>query len=43
MRPLGEYLADRLPDRGWPPGMLVEYSNHGMALAAYLAEKRAGV
>ncbi|MFN0182094.1 MAG: serine hydrolase domain-containing protein [Gemmatimonadales bacterium] len=43
MRPLGEYLANRLPDRGWPPGMLVGYSNHGMALAAYLAEKRAGV
>jgi CubicO group peptidase (beta-lactamase class C family) len=43
MRPLGGYLADRLPDRGWPPGMLVGYSNHGMALAAYLAEKRAGV
>lgn len=38
MRPLGEYLAQRLPDRGWAPGALVSYSNHGMALAAYIAE-----
>jgi len=39
MRPLGEYLAARLPDRGWPPGTLISYSNHGMALAAYAAER----
>jgi CubicO group peptidase (beta-lactamase class C family) len=43
MRTLGEYLATRLPDRGWPPGTLVSYSNHGMALAALIAERRAGV
>jgi CubicO group peptidase (beta-lactamase class C family) len=42
MMPLGEYLARRLPDRGWPPGLLVGYSNHGMALAAYAAERAAG-
>ncbi|MBC7894396.1 MAG: serine hydrolase, partial [Cytophagaceae bacterium] len=39
MRPLGDYLAQRLPDRGWAPGSLVSYSNHGMALAAYIAEQ----
>ncbi len=38
MRPLGTYLSERLPDRGWPPAQLVSYSNHGMALAAYTAE-----
>jgi CubicO group peptidase (beta-lactamase class C family) len=42
MRPLGAYLAARLPDRGWAPGSLVGYSNHGMALAAYIAEREAG-
>lgn len=42
MRPLGVYLADRMPARGWPPGTLIGYSNHGMALAAYAAERAAG-
>ncbi len=42
MRPLGEYLAARLPDRGWAPGAVVGYSNHGMALAGYVAEREAG-
>jgi CubicO group peptidase (beta-lactamase class C family) len=41
MRPLGEYLAERLPDRGWAPGSVVSYSNHGMAFAAYIAERQA--
>lgn len=41
MRPLGAYLAARLPDRGWIPGSVVSYSNHGMALAAYVAEREA--
>jgi len=43
LRPLGEYLGDRMPDRGWAPGTVVSYSNHGMALAAYLVERRAGL
>jgi CubicO group peptidase (beta-lactamase class C family) len=42
MRPLGEYLADRMPARGWPAGSIVSYSNHGMSLAAYAAERSAG-
>ncbi len=42
MRPLGEYLAHRMPARGWAPGTVVGYSNHGMALAAYAAERAAG-
>lgn len=42
MRPLGEYLADRMPARGWPAGALISYSNHGMALAAYVVERAAG-
>jgi CubicO group peptidase (beta-lactamase class C family) len=42
IRPLGEYLAARLPDRGWPPGEVIGYSNHGMALAAYVAERTTG-
>ncbi len=42
MRPLGEYLAARLPDRGWAPGAVIGYSNHGMAFAGYVAEREAG-
>ncbi|HSA56697.1 MAG TPA: serine hydrolase domain-containing protein, partial [Gemmatimonadaceae bacterium] len=42
IRPLGEYLAANLPHRGWPPGLLTGYSNHGMALAAHVAETVAG-
>lgn len=40
--PLGEYLARNLPNRGWPPGLVTGYSNHGMALAAHVAETVAG-
>ncbi|MDH3297605.1 MAG: beta-lactamase family protein [Gemmatimonadota bacterium] len=42
MRRLGDYLAARMPARGWPTGSLVSYSNHGMSLAAYVTENRAG-
>lgn len=39
MEPLGEYLADRMPSRGWPAGEQISYSNHGMSLAGYVVEK----
>jgi CubicO group peptidase (beta-lactamase class C family) len=41
MRPLGDYLSDRMPDRGWPIGEILSYSNHGMSLAAYAVERAA--
>lgn len=37
--PLGEYLAARMPPRVMPPGELISYSNHGLALAGYLVER----
>ncbi len=42
MQTLGEYLSNRMPDRGWPTGEVVSYSNHGMSLAAYAVERAAG-
>ena len=43
IRPLGEYLAENFPRRGWRPGEVTGYSNHGMALAAYLVERATGI
>jgi CubicO group peptidase (beta-lactamase class C family) len=43
MLPLGDYLASNMPPQGWEPGELVGYSNHGMALAAYVLEAEAGI
>ncbi|SHN20355.1 serine hydrolase domain-containing protein [Cryptosporangium aurantiacum] len=34
--PLGEYLADNVPARIRPPGVVSAYSNYGAALAGYL-------
>jgi CubicO group peptidase (beta-lactamase class C family) len=42
MKPLSEYLPERMPERGWPAGAVVAYSNHGMSLAAYVVERAAG-
>jgi CubicO group peptidase (beta-lactamase class C family) len=42
VEPLGDYLARRLPPRVRPPGDLIAYSNHGMALAGYLVEVASG-
>ena len=42
MRPLGEYLAGNFPRQGWRPGDVTGYSNHGMALAAYIVERVTG-
>ena len=38
IRPLGEFLAAKLPKRGWPPGEVTAYSNYGYALAGYVVE-----
>jgi CubicO group peptidase (beta-lactamase class C family) len=38
LRPLGQYLADRMPPRVLPPGIAYSYSNHGFALAGYVVE-----
>ena len=39
MRPLDEYLAERMPRRAMPPGDVFSYSNHGVALAGLLVEQ----
>ncbi|WP_233222518.1 serine hydrolase [Chroococcidiopsis sp. CCALA 051] len=41
--PLGEYLAKRMPPRVIPPGQIISYSNHGIALAGYLVEEISGI
>jgi CubicO group peptidase (beta-lactamase class C family) len=43
IRPLGAYLAENLPRRGWRPGEVTGYSNHGMAVAAYVVERATGI
>jgi len=42
MLPLGTYLDQRMPPRGWPLESVLAYSNHGMSLAALMLERRAG-
>jgi CubicO group peptidase (beta-lactamase class C family) len=42
IRPLGEFLAAKLPKRGWPPGDVTGYSNYGYALAGYVVESVTG-
>jgi len=43
VRPLGEFLAEKLPRRGWAPGDVTAYSNYGYALAGYVIESAAHV
>jgi CubicO group peptidase (beta-lactamase class C family) len=43
VRPLGEYLADRMPDRVLQPGDVYSYSNHGLGLAGLLVEQVSGM
>jgi CubicO group peptidase (beta-lactamase class C family) len=43
IRPLGAYLVENLPRRGWRPSEVTGYSNHGMAVAAYLVERATGI
>jgi CubicO group peptidase (beta-lactamase class C family) len=40
--PLGAYLARFLPPRVQPPGVLLSYSNHGIALAGHVVESVSG-
>jgi len=39
---LGDYLAARMPPRVMPPGRVVSYSNHGLALVGHLVERVSG-
>jgi len=41
--PLGQYLAERMPPRVMPPGELISYSNHGLALVGHLVEAASGL
>lgn len=41
IRPLGAFLAEKLPRRGWAPGDVTAYSNYGYALAGYVVESAA--
>jgi len=43
MIPLGAYLAQRMPPRVMPPGVVMSYSNHGMALAGHIVEAVTGM
>jgi CubicO group peptidase (beta-lactamase class C family) len=42
-RPLGEYLADRMPPRVRPVGDGASYSNHGVGLEGYVVEQVSGM
>ncbi|MFB3131413.1 MAG: serine hydrolase domain-containing protein [Rhodothermales bacterium] len=42
VRPLGTYLADRMPPRTIAPGTVISYSNHGFGLAGLLVEDVSG-
>lgn len=43
VRPLGEYLAERMPPRVLPPGRYRRYNDHEIALAGYLVESISGM
>lgn len=43
MKPLGEILANDMPDRVRPPGTYASYSNHGTGIAAYIVEQVSGM
>jgi CubicO group peptidase (beta-lactamase class C family) len=43
VRPLGQYLAARMPACSLPPGDVISYSNHGTALAGYIVEEASGI
>jgi CubicO group peptidase (beta-lactamase class C family) len=43
LKPLGEILANDMPDRVRPPGTYASYSNHGTGIAAYIIEQVSGM
>ena len=43
MKPLGDFIAKRLPPRILPPGEVFLYSDVGMNLAGYLVEEISGI
>ncbi len=42
MMPLGAYLKSHIPDRIYPPGQIIAYSNYGAALAGYIVQRVSG-
>ncbi|HZD58245.1 MAG TPA: serine hydrolase [Anaerolineales bacterium] len=43
VKPLGQYLAERMPPRVLPPGRYRRYNDHEVALAGYLVEVVSGM
>jgi CubicO group peptidase (beta-lactamase class C family) len=42
LAPLGTYLAEAMPARVYPPGIVTAYSNYGTTLAGYIVEVVSG-
>jgi CubicO group peptidase (beta-lactamase class C family) len=42
MKPLRTYLLNQMPERIFPPGKVVSYSNYGFTLAGYIVEHVSG-
>jgi CubicO group peptidase (beta-lactamase class C family) len=40
--PLRQYLIKRMPDRIFPPGEIIAYSNYGATLAGYIVQRVSG-
>lgn len=40
--PLRDYLIRRMPNRIFPPGQIIAYSNYGAALAGYIVQRVSG-
>jgi CubicO group peptidase (beta-lactamase class C family) len=43
LEPLGQLLAEHMPARVRPPGVVTAYSNYGYALAGYIVEQVSGL